>query len=95
MLKKDQHPFSNNFNAMTFSRLTDSPSTEEIVNMPIDTLVKYICEKEHNHFSNPENTAKLLQQATHNFCHLNGCLYKTSTIVITFYSVLLLPTLKK
>lgn len=82
MLEEDQQPFSDNFGAAATSVLTDFLSTEEIINMPIDALISYVCEKGHNRFSNPENTAKLLQQAARNSYRLDKCLYEPLTIAI-------------
>ncbi|WP_231040361.1 IS110 family RNA-guided transposase [Pectinatus frisingensis] len=82
MLEEEQQPFSDNFGATATSVLTDFLSTEEIINMPIDALISYVCEKGHNRFPNPENTAKLLQQAARNSYRLDKCLYEPLTIAI-------------
>ena len=54
LLEEDEQPFSNSFGATASSVLTDFLSTEEIADMPIDTLISYVYEKGHNRFSEPE-----------------------------------------
>ena len=82
LLKEESQPFSNNFGATATGVLTDFLSVEEIVDMPLDKLVSYICEKGHNNFANPEETAKLLQKAARDSYRLDKCLYEPLTISI-------------
>jgi hypothetical protein len=63
LLDAEDQPFSNSFGATASSVLTDFLSMEEIIEMPTEDLISYICEKGHNRFPNPEKTASLLQQA--------------------------------
>lgn len=82
MLKEEAQPFANNFGATAFAVLTDFLSVEEIVDMPLDELVSYICKKGHNRFAKPEETAKLLQKAARDSYRLDKCLYEPLTISI-------------
>lgn len=82
LLDEDKQPFSNGFGATASSVLTDFLSTEEIIDMPMEDLVSYICEKGHNHFSDPEGTANLLKQAARNSYRLDKCLYEPLTVSI-------------
>lgn len=84
LLDKDEQPFSNSFGATAEAVLTDFLSVEEIVNMPLDELISYICQKSRNRFSEPEKTAKLLQQAARNSYRLDKCLYEPLTVSIGF-----------
>ncbi|HWR42072.1 IS110 family transposase [Sporomusa sp.] len=82
MLDEDNQPFSDNFGATASSVLTDFLSTEDIANMPMETLIDHICQKGKNRFVNPGHTATLLQQAARNSYRLDKCLYEPLTISI-------------
>ena len=82
LLDAEDQPFSNSFGATASSVLTDFLSTEEIIEMPTEDLISYICEKGHNRFPNPEKTASLLQQAARNSYRLDKCLYEPLTVSI-------------
>ena len=82
LLDAEDQPFSNSFGATASSVLTDFLSMEEIIEMPTEGLISYICEKGHNRFPNPEKTASLLQQAARNSYRLDKCLYEPLTISI-------------
>ena len=82
LLDAEDHPFSNTFGATASSVLTDFLSIEEIIDMPAEALVNYICEKGHSRFSDPEKTASLLKQAAQNSYRLDKCLYEPLTISI-------------
>ena len=82
LLDEEDQPFSNSFGATASSVLTDFLSTEEIIEMPTEALISYICEKGHNRFPNPEKTASLLQQAARNSYRLDKCLYEPLTVSI-------------
>ena len=66
MLDTEEQPLSNEFGTTASAVLTEFLSTEEIVDMPMEKLVKFICEKGHNRFAYPQKTAKLLQAAAKN-----------------------------
>ena len=82
MLEPDEQPFSNSFGATASSVLTDFLSTEEIIEMPMEDLIHYICEKGHHHFPAPADTASLLKQAARNSYRLDKCLYEPLTVSI-------------
>jgi transposase len=82
VLKEDEHPFSSKYGATASAVLTEILSTEDIVNMPIDELVKFLCLKGKNRFPDPLCTAKLLQTAARNSYRLDKCLYEPLTIAI-------------
>ena len=82
LLDAEGQPFSNSFGATASSVLTDFLSMEEIIEMPTEGLISYICEKGHNRFPNPEKTASLLQQAARNSYRLDKCLYEPLTVSI-------------
>ena len=82
LLDAEDQPFSNSFGATASSVLTDFLSMEEIIEMPTEVLISYICEKGHNRFPNPEKTASLLQQAARNSYRLDKCLYEPLTVSI-------------
>ena len=82
LLDKDEQPFSNSFGATAEAVLTDFLSIEEIVDMPLDGLISYICQKSRNRFNDPEKTAKMLQQAARNSYRLDKCLYEPLTVSI-------------
>lgn len=82
MLDTEEQPFSNEFGATASAVLTEFLSTEEIVDMPMEKLVEFICEKGCNRFPDPQKTAKLLQVAARNSYRLDKCLYEPLTVAI-------------
>jgi transposase len=82
ILDEDEQPFSNNYGTTASSVLTDFLSTEDIANLPLESLIEHICKKGKNRFVNPEHTASLLQQAARNSYRLDKCLYEPLTISI-------------
>ena len=82
MLDTEEQPFSNEFGATASAVLTEFLSTEEIVDMPMEKLVEFICEKGRNRFPDPQKTAKLLHTAASNSYRLDKCLYEPLTVAI-------------
>lgn len=82
MLDTEEQPFSNEFGATVSAVLTEFLSTEEIVDMSMEKLVEFICEKGRNRFPYPQKTAKLLQTAARNSYRLDKCLYEPLTVAI-------------
>ena len=78
----DHDPFSDNFGATASAVLTEFLSIDDIVNMSVDDLVKFICVKGRNHFSDPVKTASILKQAATNSYRLDKCLYEPLTVAI-------------
>ena len=82
MLDTEEQLFSNEFGATASAVLTEFLSTEEIVDMSMEKLVEFICEKGRNRFPDPQKTAKLLQVAARNSYRLDKCLYEPLTVAI-------------
>ena len=78
----DNSPFSNNHGATAEAILTEFLSPDEIQAMPLADLVDYICQKGHGRFTNPEQTAQLLQKAARDSFRLDKCLSEPLTISI-------------
>jgi len=73
-------PFSDNYGATAEAILTEFLSLEEIQSMSIDALVDYICKKGKNRFTNPVQTAQILQKAARDSYRLDKCLYEPINI---------------
>lgn len=71
---KSGKPFSDTFGASAIATLTDFLSSEDIASTPIETLVEFLIDKGKNRFSNPEDTAKLLQKAARDSYRLDKAL---------------------
>ena len=78
----DEKPFSSNYGATASAVLTELLSTEEIVSMPFDELVEFICAKSKNSFSDPTKVATILKKAAKDSYRLDKCLYEPLTISI-------------
>ena len=74
VLDKDQKPFSNDFGATSLAVVTEIFSTEDIANMSIEDLVDFIVKHGKNRFSNPIETATLLQKAARDSYRLDKAL---------------------
>ena len=83
MLDTEEQPFSNEFGTTASAVLTKFLSTEEIVDLPMEKLVEFICEKGLNRFPDSQKTAKLLQATAKNSYHLDQDLYEPLTVAIT------------
>ncbi|QAT40188.1 IS110 family transposase [Clostridium sp. JN-9] len=82
LLDGEEHPFSNKYGATASSILTDFLSSEDIANASIEELVEFINTKSRKRISDPQMTAKILQQAARNSYRLDKCLYEPLTISI-------------
>jgi transposase len=80
---KENSPFSDNYGATASAILTDFLSVDDIVSMPLEELVAFICQKSKNGFVDPKNTAALLTQAAKNSYRLDKCLYEPLTVSIS------------
>ncbi len=80
ILEDSERPFATNYGATASAVLTEFLSTEDIVTMPIESLVNFLCEKGKNRFTDPNHTASLLKQAARNSYRLDQCLYEPLTI---------------
>nr|WP_197537067.1 hypothetical protein [Tepidanaerobacter acetatoxydans] len=63
VLDKDDKPFSNTYGATLAAVLTEFLSLDDIAYAPTQDLVAFVREKGKNRFSDPYETAKLLQKA--------------------------------
>ena len=81
MDKKDR-PFSNTFGVTSAAILVEYLSLDDIVYSSIEDLVDFIREKGKNRFSNPEDTAKILQKAARDSYRLDKVLYEPLNVAI-------------
>lgn len=79
---KGESPFSNNYGATVSSILTEFLSLEDILSMPIERMISYLCEKSKNQFPDPTKTANLLKKAANDSYRLDKCLYEPLTVSI-------------
>ena len=82
ILKNEEHPFTSNHTSTANAILTEMLSLEELVSMPIEELVNFVCKASKNRFNNPEKIADILMQAARNSYRLDKCLYEPLTISI-------------
>ena len=82
VLDKNEQPFSNKFGATASAIVTEFLCPDEIACMPLEQLIDFICEKGKSRFSNPENTAKLLQKACRDSYRLDKALYDPLNVTI-------------
>jgi transposase len=82
VLDKVDHPFSNTYGATSAATLTDFLSIDDIAYSSIEDLVAFVCEKGKNRFSNPLETAKLLQKAARDSYRLDKVLYEPLNVSI-------------
>jgi len=75
-----RQPFSDKYGATASAILTDFLSTEDIASMPLLDMAAFVNQKGRGRFSDPEATAKLLQQAARNSYRLDKCLYEPITL---------------
>lgn len=82
ILKNEAHPFTSNHTATASAILTELLSLEDLVSMPIDELVDFVCKTSKNRFADPVKVADILRQAARNSYRLDKCLYEPLTISI-------------
>jgi transposase len=82
ILKDEAHPFTSNHTATASAILTEMLSLEDLVSMPIEELVDFVCKTSKNRFANPAKVADILRQAARNSYRLDKCLYEPLTISI-------------
>ncbi len=80
VLDDEERPFSTNYGATASCVLAEFLSIEEIVAMPIEFLIAFLCQKGKNCFSNPDHIAALWKAAARNSYRLDQCLYEPLTI---------------
>ncbi|MBK5247528.1 MAG: IS110 family transposase [Peptostreptococcaceae bacterium] len=82
ILKNEAHPFTSNHTATASAILTEMLSLEDLVSMPIEELVDFVCKTSKNRFTDPAKVADILRQAARNSYRLDKCLYEPLTISI-------------
>lgn len=82
ILKDEDHPFTSNHTATASAILTEMLSLEDLVSMPIEELVDFVCKTSKNRFADPAKVADILRQAARNSYRLDKCLYEPLTISI-------------
>ena len=76
VLDKNELPFSNTYGTASAAVLTEFLSLDDITYSSIEELVAFISAKGKNRFSNPIETAKLLQKAARDSYRLDKVLYE-------------------
>jgi transposase len=76
VLDKDEKPFSNTYGVTSAAVLTEFLSLDDIAYSSIEDLVAFVSAKGKNRFSNPYETAKLLQKAARDSYRLDKVLYE-------------------
>lgn len=82
VLDKKDRPFSNSFGVTSAAILTEYLSLDDIVYSSIEDLVDFIRDKGKNRFSDPLDTAKVLQKAARDSYRLDKVLYEPLNIAI-------------
>ncbi len=82
VVKDQDKPFSNTYGATSEAILTEFLSLDDIAYSSLADLVEFIRIKGKNRFSNPEETAKLLQKAARDSYRLDKILYEPLNVSI-------------
>ena len=82
VLDKGDKPFSNTYGATSAAVLTDFLSLDDITYAPIEDLVVFVREKSKNRFSDPHETARILQKAARDSYRLDKVLYEPLNVAI-------------
>lgn len=89
VLDKDEKPFSNTYGVTSAAVLTDFLSLDEITYSSIEDLVAFVSDKGKNRFSDPYETAKLLQKAARDSYRLDKVLYEPlNTSIASSFNVI-------
>ena len=76
VLDKDEKPFSNTYGVTSAAVLTEFLSLDDITYSSIEDLVAFVSAKGKNRFSDPYETARLLQKAARDSYRLDQVLYE-------------------
>lgn len=82
VLDKNERPFSDTYGVTSAATLTDFLSIDDIAYASIEDLVAFVCQKGKNRFSNPSETARLLQKAARDSYRLDKVLYEPLNVSI-------------
>lgn len=83
VLKKEDHPFCSNHTATAEAVLQEFYSPEQILDLPVEDLVAFLCQKSRNRFSQPEKVAEILRKAARDSYRLDQCMYEPLTVSIS------------
>ena len=76
VLDKQERPFSNTYGSTSAAVLTEFLSLDDISYGPVEDLVAFVAKKSKNRFTDPLQTAKLLQKAARDSYRLDKVLYE-------------------
>jgi transposase len=82
VVKDEDKPFSNTYGTTSEAILTEFLSLDDIAYSSLEDLVEFIKSKGKNRFSNPVETAKLLQKAARDSYRLDKVLYEPLNVSI-------------
>ncbi len=82
VLKKEDHPFCNNYISTAEAVLTEMLSLEDISNRSLEELLLFVCQYGKNHFTNPEKVSFLLKKAARDSYRIDKVMYEPLTISI-------------
>ena len=82
VLDKKDRPFSNTYGVTSAAVLTDFLSLDDITYSSIEELVSFVSERGKNRFSDPVQTANLLQKAARDSYRLDKVLYEPLNVSI-------------
>ncbi|QUH26451.1 IS110 family transposase [Serpentinicella alkaliphila] len=89
VLDKGDRPFSNTYGTTSAAVLTNFLSLDDITYSSIEDLVAFVSAKGKNRFSNPVQTAKLLQKAARDSYRLDKVLYEPlSTSIASSFNLI-------
>jgi transposase len=83
ILKGSEHPFCSNHTATAEAILTEFHSPEDIIAMPEQDLIAFLCAKGRNHFADPLAVAAILKKAAQNSYVLDKRLYEPLNTAIS------------
>jgi len=82
VIDDDRQPFSDRYGATSTAVLTEFLSAEDIASTPLTDLTAFVNDKGRGRFTDPQATARLLQQAAKNSYRLDKCLCEPITIAL-------------
>lgn len=89
VLDKDEKPFSNTYGVTSAAVLTEFLSLDDITYSSIEDLVAFVSLKGKNRFSDPYETARLLQKAARDSYRLDQVLYEPlSTSIASSFNLI-------
>ena len=80
---RQEKPLSDTFGAASSALLVEFLTVDEIAQMSIENLAAFLMDKGKNHFVNPEDVAKAIQQAARNSYKLSKCMADPVNVVLS------------